>query len=294
MAHRRTSSVRFPDPAMGSPVLDPESPPLTPPLSFAALGAAAHWTFPSRKPKSYWLRTTFLALFALVVVSVYILLVAQPTLAPIDPSGHPASRLSLSKEALRLTAALRHKRPPGTAGHHPQQDARPQIQLNATEELAAVSLFIASLPQNMIPAYVDPAQPLDPQLILDFDTRSPQAAEELETVVREAWTQNPVVLYSKFHSLVSREVKDILADLYLRPSPTIIDVDERPDENVLTPLLFRLTGATELPILLVGGMPVGASVQEIRYLKDKGELQRTITRAGGEIYGARRRKGKKV
>ncbi|KAL6300482.1 hypothetical protein BKA93DRAFT_819435 [Sparassis latifolia] len=243
-----------------------------------------------RSSSAYWYRTTFLALFVLVLVSGYILLVAQPSLTPLPPSR--PSRLSA--EAYRL-AALRHKRPPGTASdYRPNNTARPPIQLNATQELAAVSSFLASLPQNVIPSSVDPSQPIDPQLILDFDTRSPQAAEEVETVVQDVWARNPVVLYSKFHSPISREIKQILADMYLRPEPTIIEVDQRPDELVLTPILFRLTSASELPILLVGGRTVGTSMQEIRYLKDKGELHRMITKAGGEIYGARRRKGKKV
>ncbi|KAI1791937.1 hypothetical protein LXA43DRAFT_1094020 [Ganoderma leucocontextum] len=46
---------------------------------------------------------------------------------------------------------------------------RPQSSLNATQDLGDVSSSFASLPQNMIPATVDPSQPIDPQLILDFD-----------------------------------------------------------------------------------------------------------------------------
>ncbi|TFY69901.1 hypothetical protein EVJ58_g137 [Rhodofomes roseus] len=121
------------------------------------------------------------------------------------------------------------------------------------EELAAVSSFIASLPQNVIPGTVDPSQPIDPQLVLDFDTMAAHAAEEVDAVVKDVWAQHPVMLYSKFYSPVSRELKQILSDLYLRPAPTIVEVDQRVDESVLAPLLFRLTGKSELPILLVGG-----------------------------------------
>ncbi|TFY50567.1 hypothetical protein EVJ58_g10991, partial [Rhodofomes roseus] len=71
MVHRRTQSNRFPGPTMygdpsslPSPVL--ESPPFTPAaVSFAALSSLA-----ARKPRAYWYRTTFLALFVLVVLSV--------------------------------------------------------------------------------------------------------------------------------------------------------------------------------------------------------------------------------
>ncbi|PCH36089.1 hypothetical protein WOLCODRAFT_140219 [Wolfiporia cocos MD-104 SS10] len=281
MAHRRTQSARFP--AMGSPLIDAESPPLTPPLNFAAFAPLT-----SRKPKSFWYRTTFLALFVLVVVSVYVVLIAQPTLAPIP--SFEASRQSsrLSPEAFRL-AALRHKSSAG--GGNDSNAGRPQLTLDAAQELAAVSSFLASLPQNVIPGTVDPSQPIDPQLVLDFDTRSPQAAGEVESVVSDVWARNPVMLYSKFYSPASREIKQMLADMYLRPSPTIIEVDQRTDESVLAPLLYRLTSATELPILLIGGRPIG-SMEEIRYLKRKGELQRMITKAGAEIYGAKKKQKK--
>jgi len=288
MVHRRTPSARFPDVHMygngstlPSPVL--ESPPFTPAaVSFATLSSIA-----SRKPRSYWYRTTFLALLALVVLSVYVLLVAQPSLSSIpaafDSDSHPHAHLS--PDAFRL-AALRHK-----WSSNESTPGRPHVQLNASQELAAVSSFIASLPQNVIPGTVDPSQPIDPQLVLDFDTRGAHAAEEVETIVKDVWAQHPVMLYSKFYSPVSRELKQILGDLYLRPAPTIIEVDQRVDEGVLAPLLFRLTGKSELPILLVGGRPLG-TLEEIRYLKKKGELQRMVTAAGAELYGARRKQKK--
>ena len=65
------------------------------------------------------------------------------------------------------------------------------------------------------------------------------------------------------------------------------------DENVLTPLLFRLTSTNELPILLVGGRTVGRP-KEIKYLAAKGELQTAITAAGAIVDGARKKKAKKL
>ncbi|KZT71797.1 hypothetical protein DAEQUDRAFT_723889 [Daedalea quercina L-15889] len=289
MAHRRTQSARFPVPHMygnGSPLPSPalESPPFTPTaVSFATLTSLA-----SRKPKAYWYRTTFLALFVLVVLSVYVLLVAEPTLSPIPAfEADSPAHAHLSPDAFRL-AALRHKH---SWSNNESASGRPLVQLNASQELAAVSSFIASLPQNVIPSTVDPSQPIDPQLVLDFDTRGAHAAEEVETVVKDVWAQHPVMLYSKFYSPVSREIKQILSDLYLSPAPTIVEVDQRVDEAVLAPLLFRLTGAAELPILLVGGRPLGTP-EEIRYLKKKGELQRMIGAAGTEVYGAKKKQKK--
>lgn len=244
MAHRRTFSARFPD--MRNVSLD--SPPLTPIPNIANLPMPS-----SRKPRSYWLRTTFLALFVLVAVSIYVLLVSPPVLRPIsfldaerirpDDAARPSR---WTPEAFRL-AALKQRKPKATAS---SSNPRPQITLNQTQELAAVSSFIASLSQNMLPSSIDPSLPIDPQLVLDFDTRGPHAQEELQAVIHDVWARNPVMLYSKVrifpssdrgrpirskrsshlsqvHSPVSREIKQVLADLYLRPAPTIVDVDQR-------------------------------------------------------------------
>jgi hypothetical protein len=60
-----------------------------------------------------------------------------------------------------------------------------------------VTSFLASHYQNVIPPTVDPTLPIDPDLVLDFDTRGPRAADELQTLLNEVWVQNPVVLYAK-------------------------------------------------------------------------------------------------
>ncbi len=326
MAHRRTFSARFPD--MRNVSLD--SPPLTPIPNIAGLPIMS-----SRKPRAYWLRTTFLALFVLVVVSVYVLLVSPPVLRPISfrdadraRPDDPARPSRWTPEAFRL-AALKHRKPNATGGSSATND-QPQIALNQTQELAAVSSFIASLPQNMIPSSIDPSIPIDPQLVLDFDTRGPHAEEELQAVIRDVWSRNPVMLYSKvrvfqacglvasaqfyhclrsirrYHERSSRSsrictcalhrrswtlTKDVSAPSFLTPGHKS-DV-KAADENVLVPLLFRLTSANELPILLVGGRTVGTA-QEIKYLAAKGQLHRLITEAGGVVDGARKKKAKKL
>jgi hypothetical protein len=77
----------------------------------------------------------------------------------------------------------------------------------------------------------------------------------------------------------------------LRPEPTIFEVDLRDDFTVLAPLLYRLTASTDLPVLLVGGMPVG-SLQDIRDLEEKGQLKELITSAGAVIDGGAKKKNK--
>ncbi|KAH8093875.1 hypothetical protein BXZ70DRAFT_897020 [Cristinia sonorae] len=287
MSHRRTVSSRHLD--MSKISLD--SPPLTPPLHVLNTFASAN-----KKSKAFWHRTTFLALFALLAVTGYIFFVAQPSFAPVafgeanaSTNGLSASqRLSQLASHARL-AALRNKRPSTSAA---ASTGVPQVTLSTAQELAAVSSFIASLPQNVIPASVDPSKPIDPQLVLDFDTRGPHAAEEVEAMVTDTWTRNPVILFSKLHSPVSRELKVMLSEMNLLPSPVFIDVDQRADEDVLVPLILRLTTSIDLPILLIGGKTIG-SVAEIRYLHAKGELQRIISRTGAQVDGGKKKKGRK-
>lgn len=84
------------------------------------------------------------------------------------------------------------------ASHQDVLATRPQIELTPEQELAAVSSFIISLPsQNVIPSTVDPLVPIDPSLVLDFDTRADGAAAEMKQLAREVWDTNPVVLYYK-------------------------------------------------------------------------------------------------
>lgn len=64
------------------------------------------------------------------------------------------------------------------------------------------------------------------------------------------------------------------------------------DEDVLKPLLFRLTNLTSIPILLVGGKPVGAA-EEIGYMYKKGDLAKTISEAGAIVDGGKKPKGRK-
>jgi len=133
---------------------------------------------------------------------------------------------------------------------------------------------------------------VDPDVILDFDTRSPNAADELQQVVSDAWRRLPVVLLSKRYSPIGREIRTILGEFNLKPSPTVFDIDERADASVITPVLFRLTGQNSLPILLIGGKPVGP-ITVIRDQQKSGELRNMIAATSAVIDGAKKKKGKR-
>ncbi|PFH49739.1 hypothetical protein AMATHDRAFT_95732, partial [Amanita thiersii Skay4041] len=234
-------------------------------------------------PKKFKRRSTLLALLALVALSLYILFVQNVPLSSKAISRQKAISTDNMEQALETLRAHHHHKP-----HH-HSVHRKQVKLDPEQELAALSSFLSSLPQNVIPSFIDPSLPIDPQLILDFDTRGSRADQEVQAIVHDVWTRNPVFLYSKLYSPVSREIKAILASLNLRPAPTIIDVDIRDDSDVLLPLLTRLTGSPELPVLIVGGKPI-SSVADIRSLDKKGELQNMIAVSGAVINGAKKKK----
>jgi len=251
-------------------------------------------TVHSRKPKH---RTTFVALLALVCLSVYIFVAPASFLAPpLRHSDSPAAdQLAIALETVqdsRVTpeiSGISRSRHRMAKGNRPITSA---LRLDPSQELAAISSFLASLPQNVLPPTVDATRPVDPQLVLDFDTRSHRAQEEVQAMVEDVWTRNPVFLYSKVYSPLSRELKSILNNLNLYPTPTIIDVDVRDDAAVLFPVLQRLLPFPELPVLLIGGRAVG-SIEEVRELEKSGELRKMINASGSTVDGAKRKKLKK-
>ncbi|KAK0505204.1 hypothetical protein EDD18DRAFT_1061332 [Armillaria luteobubalina] len=229
-------------------------------------------------------RTTFLALFVICFLSAYIFVFQQRALqAPLGlkRSDRPAAdQIAKALETIRTSTDVATLRKAYTN--------QPQLRLDTTQELAAVSSFLASLPQNVIPSFVDPSLPIDPQLVVDFDPQSPRVADEIQNMIDDVWTRHPVFLYSKLYSPVSREIKAILTDLHLHPAPMIMDVDVREDSTVLEPLLERVLATDDLPILLIGGHYVGP-ISNIRSLHDSGELKEMIRAAGAVIDGAKKK-----
>lgn len=264
-------------------------------MSTLPVSSLLHSLQHQRKPLNH--RATSLALISLIVVSFYIFFVARPSLdlAPIalrtDALGHAGNtHPSLPQDKDDPPPSSRLFRLPSDASRKTVAVNRPQVTLDESQELAAVAAFVAALPQNMIPRSIDPSKPIDPQLVLDFDTRSPRAADEVNQIVKHVWARYPVMLFTKLHHANSREVRRIVSNLDLRPPPVVIEVDQREDADVLIPLLHRLTSSTDLPLMLIGGKPVG-SMDIIRDLNESGKLHNLITNAGAVIDGAKKKKG---
>lgn len=148
------------------------------------------------QPRKHRHRTTFFALFALLSLSAYIFVFHQQGLSsalPLRRAEVPTPHMTLALQALRNNHDLLKNKHPHAHPHNPP------LELRAEQELAAVSSFLASLPQNVIPPYVNPARPIEPELVVDFDTRSSRAVEEVNRMVEDVWTRNPVFMYSKVY-----------------------------------------------------------------------------------------------
>jgi hypothetical protein len=251
--HRRTSSQRH--------LSQSGMPRPTGPSYFHPLGSLGQTTstdssifvniiehFHPRKTRQ---RTTVLCLVTLIIITSYICLVSPPLFSP--GAGLHRPNLAHAEDTWRKLAAKLPSHPPGFLPTHPPTE----ISLSPEQELGAVTAFMAALPQNVIPTDIDPTQPIDPQLVLDFDTRGPQAEAEVTDIIEEVWRRNPMVLFSKVGHLsalpcfaspygrgfivqcanyvplwqspsaVSRELKSMLQDMNLKPGPTIFDINQR-------------------------------------------------------------------
>lgn len=150
------------------------------------------------QPRKTRYRSTFIAVAALLVVSTYIFFARHPSLSSyaLRRTDTPAvDQIAVALEAMhnsRLSGDMRASRK-----HKHLLHKGVQLTLDPAQELAAISSFLASLPQNVIPLSVDPSVAIDPQLVLDFDTRSSRALEEVQHMVDDVWLRNPVFLYSK-------------------------------------------------------------------------------------------------
>jgi hypothetical protein len=174
---------------------------LTPHL--AAIVAAIH----PRKPKQ---RTTFIALLILMCLSTYIFIAHSAQLSPalsLRHSDHSAEQLAAALESMQQAHVSNKHKLKKSHSHFSSKAQSVGLQMDREQELAAVTSFLASLPQNVIPENVDPSKPIDPQLVLDFDTRGPRAQEEVKAMVEEVWLRNPVFLYSKVSTplLIARQ-----------------------------------------------------------------------------------------
>ena len=66
-------------------------------------------------------------------------------------------------------------------------------------ELGAVVAFITLLASNSLPLTIDPSHHIDPELVLGFNTHAAdtKVQREVEAIIEDTWTHNPVVIFSE-------------------------------------------------------------------------------------------------
>ncbi len=180
--HRRVPSLRHgvPHPGLPHAMGNLQIPSLGPTHNMSLLP----WLVDSLHPRKFRLRATALCLFSLISLTTYICLISPPVLSFERPHHHSPTWRNLAAQF--PLPPLNHFPPP-----------RPDILLSPEQELGALTAFMAALPQNVIPSNIDPSRPIDPQLVLDFDTRGPEAKDEIDDVIVGVWMNNPVVLFVK-------------------------------------------------------------------------------------------------
>jgi len=230
-------------------------------------------SFASAAGRKFRIRTSLVALLALCILSMFCILHQHLNDTPTKTIGRP-------RKTVNPTV-------PNTS-HRSAKPARlPQITLSPEDELAALIAFMDALPSNALPELVN-VSAVDPDLILDFDTRSSKAVDELHQLVDTTWKRLPIVVLSKRYPPTGREIKTILSEFNLRPSPVIFDINERADDAVISLILTRLTAQTDFPILLFAGKPVG-SIATIQEFHKSGQLREMIAATGAIIDGARKK-----
>ncbi|CAE6499218.1 unnamed protein product [Rhizoctonia solani] len=157
------------------------------------------------------------------------------------------------------------------------------LNLTPAMELGALVAFLTDrAAENALPLTIDPQQQIPADVMLDFDTRSDFAQLEVDDLVQDTWMRNPIVIFSKVHSLQGRDLKKVFASYKLKPAPVVFDVDQREDAAVLEPVLYRLTGETSLPVVLLGGRSIGSPTDIVK-LHESGDLERALKAVGVAI-----------
>jgi hypothetical protein len=107
------------------------------------------------------------------------------------------------RTVLATTPPIREPaRPAVPRTHHNPPANRPTLQLTPEQELAAIMSFLGHIQTNGgLPPTVNPNLPIEPQLVLDFDTTSERAPAELKELVEDTWASNPVVIFAEVRRL---------------------------------------------------------------------------------------------
>ncbi|CDZ97799.1 Thioredoxin-like fold [Phaffia rhodozyma] len=159
---------------------------------------------------------------------------------------------------------------------------------NPREELGALMRYLITSDASVLPP-LNPLEPLDPNLVLDFNLLrlSPKEGRQLvEQAVNEFWTSEGdlsggavmVLGLGDSRRGGAKTLMFLLDSLLIDTSNVYLDVSDRPDVEYLQPLLARIGNVPDLPMLVIGGHPIG-DYFAVRALQQTGEFDRLLKEA---------------
>lgn len=113
-----------------------------------------------------------------------------------------------------------------------------------------------------------------------FATRSmsgPPSSGQIEDILKEKNSQNPVVVYSKTWCPYCGSVKGLFKELGVKPF--VVELDELADEVEVQAALQRLTRQSTVPNVFIGGKHIGGC-DDIMALHRNGKLLPLLKTAG--------------
>lgn len=187
----------------------------------------------------------------------------------------------IKKEEPRLQLIDINDEPPQEIKYTPRPKGPALEWASKEDELLALIGFITGATGNVLPPSVDPAEPIDPSVLLGFDPSGPHAADDLEFLKEEVNALYPLVLFGRLRDHKHAAVSRLLSTWTITPAPIVVDVDMRSDRDRFIPSLQRLLGTEELPQLLMLGRSLGGAddilEMEREELKDLMERTGVIT-----------------
>ncbi|KAL7409870.1 hypothetical protein BDY24DRAFT_198368 [Mrakia frigida] len=161
------------------------------------------------------------------------------------------------------------------------------------EELGSLVHYITSSDLHSLPE-VNPSEPLDPQLILDFNPFASYAQsssgmsghEQVAQMVEALWAGKgegdtaggQVLIVGRGRDPSVFTIRALIESLRLNARLLFVDLEGRSDALHLEPLLLRILDVPKLPALVVGGHTVG-DFFAVRRSQSTGEFDRLLSEA---------------
>ncbi|KIP06501.1 hypothetical protein PHLGIDRAFT_72581 [Phlebiopsis gigantea 11061_1 CR5-6] len=98
---------------------------------------------------------------------------------------------------------------------------------------------------------------INPQEPVDLRVYAPDGNDTWSEHVKELQIKHPLIIFSKSYCPFSQRAKSLLASQDLKPSPTIVELDQRTDGPILQAILARLTGRRTVPNIILQGKSIG-------------------------------------